>query len=99
MANFRDLKGLERAAKYARSLGSSGGYAVHPAQVAVLNRVFAPTDAEIDWAKRVLSEAERASASGKGVYKVDGQMIDLPIITRARHIVASQEMSDERPKS
>ena len=99
MANFRDLEGLERAAKYARSLGSSGGYAVHPAQVDVLNQVFAPTEAEIDWAKRVLSEADRASASGKGVYKIDGQMIDLPIITRARRIIASLEMSKERPKS
>ncbi len=99
MSNFRDLEGLEQAASYARSLGSIGGYAVHPAQIDVLNRVFAPTETELDWARRVLAEADRAAEGGKGVFKVDGQMIDLPIINRARHIVASLETSIERSKS
>lgn len=87
MADFRDLEALEDAALYARSLGSTGGYAVHPSQVELLNRVFAPTDAELDWARRVVSAAKTAEEDGEGVFQLDGQMIDLPVVTRARRIL------------
>lgn len=90
MADFRDLEALEAAARYAKSLGSSGGYAVHPAQVDVLNRVFAPSEAEIDWAARVLGAAAEAAKTGTAVFKVDGQMIDLPLIKRAERIAATR---------
>lgn len=91
MADFQDLEALESAARFARSLGSAGGYAVHPAQVGVLNQVFAPTDAELDWAKRILVAAEEAAKSGNGVCVVDGQMIDLPLITRAEQTIRNAE--------
>ncbi|WP_305985440.1 CoA ester lyase [Roseibium sp. MMSF_3544] len=90
MADFRDLDALETAARYARSLGSSGGYAVHPAQVKVLNEVFAPTAEELDWADRVLAASEDAATSGKAVFQVAGQMIDLPLINRAKRIAANR---------
>lgn len=90
MADFRDLEALEAAARFAKSLGSSGGYAVHPAQVEVLNRVFAPSEAEIDWAARVLGAAAEAAKTGTAVFKVDGQMIDLPLIKRAERIAATR---------
>jgi citrate lyase subunit beta/citryl-CoA lyase len=93
MADFRDTDALRSAAQYARSLGSSGGYAVHPAQVAVLNEVFSPTQAELDWAHQVLKAAEEATRSGIAVFKVNGQMIDLPLITRAQRIAASGQPS------
>jgi len=90
MADFRDLDALETATRYARSLGSSGGYAVHPAQVKVLNEVFAPTAEELDWADRVLAASEDAATSGKAVFQVAGQMIDLPLINRAKRIAANR---------
>ena len=87
MADFRNLKALEDAAQFARNLGATGGYAVHPAQIEVLNRVFAPTETERDWARRVLATSESAKKVGKGVFLLDGQMIDLPLITRAQQIL------------
>lgn len=87
MADFRDFDALESAAKYARQLGSSGGYAVHPGQVNVLNRAFTPTETEIVWTTRVLAAAVEAAKAGMGVFQVDGQMIDLPLVTRAERII------------
>lgn len=88
MSDFRNIDGLRAAATYARAIGSTGGYAVHPAQVAVLNGVFSPTEAELDWARRVVEAAETAARKGQGVTKLDGQMIDLPLVTRAQSIIA-----------
>ena len=87
MADFSDTEALEAAAKYSRALGSIGGYAVHPAQVDSLNKVFTRNDAEIHWAREVLLGAKRAKKEGKGVFKVDGQMIDQPLIDRAQRIL------------
>jgi len=87
MADFRNLDALEDAARFARDLGATGGYAVHPSQIEVLNRVFAPTEAERDWARRVVAASESAKKDGKGVFLLDGQMIDLPLITRAHTIL------------
>ncbi|MCZ2722648.1 CoA ester lyase [Marinomonas sp. 15G1-11] len=89
MANFSDFEALERAAEYGKSLGSVGGYAVHPGQVVVLNKVFTPTEQEISQAKRILEAAEQAAIEGKGVFKVDGCMIDLPLIKRAEALLKS----------
>ena len=90
MADFRNLKALEDAAQFARNLGATGGYAVHPAQIEVLNRVFAPTETERDWARRVVATSESAKKDGRGVFLLDGQMIDLPLITRAQQILKRQ---------
>ena len=90
MADFRNLEALEDAAQFARKLGATGGYAVHPAQIEVLNRVFAPTEMERDWARRVLAISESVKRDGKGVFLLDGRMIDLPLITRAQQILKRQ---------
>ncbi|MEM9551184.1 MAG: CoA ester lyase [Pseudomonadota bacterium] len=87
MASFGDLSALETEARYARSIGSAGGYAVHPAQVEILKTVFSPTPDELTWAKDVIEAAEHARQGGKAVFKVAGQMIDQPLITRARRIL------------
>lgn len=93
MSDFRDIDGLRAAASYARAIGSTGGYAVHPAQVAVLNEVFSPTEVELDWARRVVEAAEIAARKGQGITQVDGRMIDLPLVSRARSIIARGQAS------
>lgn len=90
MANFRDSEEMENAAGWARRIGAVGGYAVHPVQVEILNRVFAPSEEEIAWAHRVIEAAAKAKRDGAGVFTVDGRMVDLPIITRARDIIGGQ---------
>jgi citrate lyase subunit beta/citryl-CoA lyase len=68
-------------AAHARALGMTGKLCIHPKQVAEVKRAFAPTEAEVDWARRVL-------ASGDGAVSVDGAMVDEPVRIRARAILA-----------
>lgn len=87
MANFKDAAALEFEARYARKIGTVGGYAVHPAQVECLNMVFSPTPEELSWAHAVVAAADKAQEQGQGVFKVEGQMIDQPLIARARRLL------------
>jgi citrate lyase subunit beta / citryl-CoA lyase len=75
----------------ARRLGFGGKLCIHPRQVELINRGFAPTDAERAWARRVLSAAE---ATGAGALQLDGELIDRPVIERARSILAQIESSE-----
>ena len=86
--DVRDDDGLEAEARLARSLGFRGKACVHPAQVGVVNRVFAPGEAEIERARRVVEAYERGVAEGRGAVALDGEMIDLPVVERARHVLA-----------
>ena len=67
-----------------------GGYALHPFQVEILNRVFAPSEEEIAWAHRVVEAAAKVKREGAGLFTVDDKMVDLPIITRAHDIIGRQ---------
>jgi citrate lyase beta subunit len=93
--DFSDLTGLERSAWTARSLGFRGKLCVHPGQVPIVNRVFTPTDEELSRARRVVDAYERAVESGRGVVALDGQMIDLPVVERARRLLA-ESMNQRR---
>jgi citrate lyase beta subunit len=84
----RDDKGLEAAAHFARSLGFRGKACIHPAQVSVVNRVFLPEADSVAWAERVLDAAERGEREGRGVVALDGEMIDAPVVDRARRILS-----------
>ena len=89
----RDDEGLEAEARLARSLGFRGKACIHPAQVAIVNHVFSPTGEERERARRVVEAYERGLADGRGVVALDGQMIDLPVVERARRILAETERS------
>lgn len=67
-------------------LGFGGKLCIHPAQVGAVNRAFAPSAAEQDWAVRVL---QAFAASGGAATAVDGKMVDRPVVERARRIVAA----------
>lgn len=87
--DFRDMDGLAEDATKAVQLGFDGKLAIHPDQVSVINDAFSPDEDEIDWARRVL-EAE-AAAEGSGVFSVDGEMIDEPLLRQARTILERAE--------
>jgi citrate lyase subunit beta/citryl-CoA lyase len=72
----------------ARRLGFGGKLCIHPRQVETVNQGFAPTPAEQAWARRIL---EAAPASGEGAFQLDGQLIDRPVIERARAILSQAE--------
>jgi citrate lyase beta subunit len=81
----RDDAGLEAAAR--RSLGFRGKACIHPAQVPIVNRVFRPDADSVAWAERVVEAAETGGREGRGAVALDGEMIDAPIVDRARRIL------------
>ncbi len=86
IGNFTDPGAYRARIVQARQLGFAGALAVHPAQVAILNEGFAPTAAEVAWARRVADAAARA---GEGAaFAVNGKMVDAPVVRRARDILA-----------
>jgi citrate lyase beta subunit len=91
--DIRDDEGLEAEARLARSLGLRGKACIHPGQIEIVNRVFSPTEAEQERARRVVEAYERALADGRGVVALDGEMIDLPVVERARRVLAETERS------
>ena len=89
----RDNEGLEVESLLARSLGFRGKACIHPAQVEIVNRVFSPTREDADRARRVVEAYERGLADGRGAVALDGEMIDLPVVERARRILADTDRS------
>jgi citrate lyase subunit beta/citryl-CoA lyase len=78
-----DLTDEERLAadvRYARRMGFAGKLCVHPKQIEPVRAGFAPTEAELDWARRVVT-------AGDSVSTVDGKMVDKPVLARARRIL------------
>jgi len=92
-----DPDGYTREAAAARRLGFIGKSCIHPSQVPLANAVFRPTDAEIAAALRVLEAARGAEAGGMGAFLVDGRMIDLPFVERARTILSAARQLDLLP--
>ena len=82
-----DEEGLAKDTAKAKSLGLTGKSAINPNQIEIIHYVFAPTDAELNHALRVLEAMEEAEKEGKGVCSLDGKMIDAPIINRAKRTV------------
>ena len=71
-----DVAGLEQDSLVAKNLGYAGKSIIHPNQVDVVHKVFYPTSAEIEWAKKVVSAYDMAKKNKKGATTVDGKMID-----------------------
>jgi citrate lyase subunit beta / citryl-CoA lyase len=84
-----DLAGLAAESQDAAASGFALKACVHPSQVAVVRRAFQADEAQVAWARRVLAAARDAGGRDMGVIKVDGQMIDAPLIRQAEAILAS----------
>ncbi|MGK0468677.1 HpcH/HpaI aldolase/citrate lyase family protein, partial [Clostridium sp.] len=82
-----DFEGLAKDTGKAKSLGLTGKAAINPRQVETIHSVYAPTTDEIKYAKRVLESMEEAESEGKGVFSLDGKMVDAPVINRAKNTV------------
>ncbi|MDX6417121.1 MAG: citrate lyase subunit beta / citryl-CoA lyase [Trebonia sp.] len=87
--NIPDLDGLAAESQDAAASGFTLKGCIHPSQVAVVRRAFQAGEAQVAWARRVLAAARDAGARDKGAIKVDGQMIDAPLIRQAEAILAS----------
>lgn len=82
-----DYEGLRKDTSKAKSIGMTGKAAINPRQIDTIHLVFAPAEDEIRHAKRVLDAMEEAKKEGKGVFSLDGKMVDAPVLNRARNTV------------
>lgn len=89
--DFHDPDALAREADAARRDGFGAKAAIHPSQIAVINKAFTYTQAERDWAQRVVSVLE---TSGSGVARLDGVMLDAPHLAQAKRILAAASSRD-----
>lgn len=94
--DFGDPEGYKVAARRAAALGCEGKWAIHPSQVALANEVFTPTASEVDRARRILVEMEKAAKEGKGAVSLDGRLIDAASIRMAENVVKQIEQIEAR---
>ncbi|MFN8525414.1 MAG: CoA ester lyase [Chloroflexota bacterium] len=85
--DIRDNEGLERDATVALRLGFQGKSAIYPGQIEVIHRVFSPSAADIDYARRVDAAFAEAEAAGSASIQVDGRLVDYPIAIKARWLL------------
>ncbi len=91
--DVRDADGLARDCAFARSLGFRGKALIHPDQVAVTHEAFAPSASELERAREVVAAYELAEGEGRGVVALGGEMIDLPVVERARQLLSDEKRS------
>jgi citrate lyase subunit beta/citryl-CoA lyase len=88
VADFRDDERFVRESIEARAMGYAGKLCIHPVQVALANAHFVPSTEEIERAERLLAAYEEASAEGIAAIDFEGQMVDEPLATQARRVIA-----------
>ena len=86
--DVNDDEGIVVDAELAKALGFSGKASISPRHVEVINRVFSPTMAEIDYAYEVIEAIRIAKEQGKGAIALRGKMIDAPIVARAERTIS-----------
>ena len=89
--DVHDDEGLEAESRLARSLGFRGKACIHPAQVDIVNAVFAPGEDELARARGSSRPTRRGSPRVAGRVALDGEMIDLPVVERARQLIADDK--------
>ena len=87
-ADFSDLDAYRASLRRSRALGFGCAACIHPAQVAVVNEEYGPALAEVERARRLIAAFDLALAEGKGAVAFEGAMIDLPVVERARRLLA-----------
>lgn len=90
LADFSDVKGFLANVRKARSLGFRAAAAIHPAQLDAIREGFKPTDAEIKKAKAIIAAS---GGKDKGARKIEGAMVDAPIIAQARRVLKQAGVS------
>ena len=86
-ADFDDSAGLHKRVQLWSQMGMSGMLCIHPKQVNVVKKALQPTESEIEFAQRVVAEYER---SGQAVFKIDGNMVDAPVIERSHQLLLNR---------
>ncbi|RJF89038.1 CoA ester lyase [Oleomonas cavernae] len=86
--DLKDEAGFEESCIQGLELGFDGKTLIHPSQVEPANKVFAPSEGEIAWSRKIIEAFAEAEAQGKGVVLVDGKLIENLHVDNARRVVA-----------
>jgi len=86
--DFNDLEGLRREAEQGRDLGMDGKMLIHPGQIATVNEVFAPSPAEIEFARKIVELFDAPENAAIGVAQIDGRMVERLHLDGARRTLA-----------
>ncbi len=87
-AELKDAEGFHASAVHAKNLGFQGKMCIHPDQVPVVNEVFSPSAAEVEWSRKAVAAFAEAEKAGSASIQLEGKFIDYPIVYRAQRIVA-----------
>ena len=85
--DFKDSEGLRVEAEQGAGFGFSGKQVIHPSQVSVAQEAFTPSDAAIQYAKRIVESFESSQREGRGAYALEGRMIDMPLLKNAQKVL------------
>jgi citrate lyase subunit beta/citryl-CoA lyase len=96
VAAFGDWEAFGRMVRRSRQFGFMGAGCIHPGQVPIVNREYSPSAEEIAYARRVIDENAGAQAAGRASFAIEGKMIDVPVVERARRLLARQAAIDAR---
>lgn len=86
-SDIENTEGLLNSCYEARALGFTGKSVIHPTQIPYVKKAFLPSDEEVQQAKAVIAAYEESLKAGKGAVAIDGQMIDIPVVEKARRII------------
>jgi len=89
IAEYRDQELFMSMVNKGKSMGFDGAFCIHPSQVPVVNDAYGISVAQFEQAEKIITAYEQAVAKQLGAVEVDGKMIDLPVVERARQIVAT----------
>jgi citrate lyase subunit beta/citryl-CoA lyase len=91
LADYKDLDAYRKMCIIARGLGYDGKWCIHPAQIAIANEVFSPTEQELQWAREVVTAYQQAMVKGTGAISVGDRMIDMASVRMAQMILKAAE--------
>ena len=92
-SNFNNTEGFTADVRFGKMLGFTCKSVIHPSQIPLVHAVYDPTEKEIEHAKQVLVVYDQAMAKGSGVIALNGKMIDMPMVTRAKAVLAYAKAS------
>ncbi len=94
--DIMDMNGLIEDAKMARRLGFNGKMLIHPKQINPINEIFTPSSEEIEFAKKIVEEFEKAQKMGLGAISIEGMMIDIANYRQAKQLLTLVKLIRER---
>ena len=99
VADYGDLDAFRATVRRSRRLGFMGASVIHPSQIAILNEEFRPSEQEVQQARKVVAAFDKAAGGNQGAIEVDGKMVDIPVVERARATLARHEAIEQRAKA